>query len=308
MLQKTNSMEEGLMHMPTGVVDLMRPDQLGAMGASVRRYAEQNNLLVQFTKDGAPYCMVEGWQFAGGLLGLTPISGEPVRISGKENIYVVYHKVKKIGKNNQAYFKDEVLYLSTLRWEDQEMARWRQEYDVQREVIREYFNYKCTTDIVRVADGKLISRGHSTCSNLEQAKITFDEYAINSMSQTRSIGKGYRSIIGWIMKAAGIATTPLEEMEGFQDAKVEEVKDTRGTLDDKVQIPRVVEQIKAGKVDLEMIDRHYILTDAQRAILEAAGTVQASTPAEPEKPATAQQVQPQAPAEKKRRRPSKPTS
>lgn len=285
------------MQMPSALVDLARPDQLGAMGASVRQYAEQNNLLVQFTENSAPYCMVEGWQFAGGLLGLTPISNEPVRISEKQNLYVVYHNVKRMGKGGKPYFKEVPLYLSTLRWEDHEMARWRQEYQVTREVIREYFNYKCTTDIVRVADGKLIARGHSTCSNLEEAKITFDEYAINSMAQTRSIGKGYRSIIGWIMKAAGIATTPLEEMEGMRDQKVEEQEpaDTRGTLNDE-QIDRIKVQIKEGKVQMDMIERHYILTDAQRAILEGVPAGQADTPVKEEKQATAQQAQPQAPA------------
>src|SRR6185369_14512327 len=44
-------------------------------------------------------------------------------------------------------------------------------------------------------------------------KRRFDEYAIASMAQTRAIGKGFRNLLGWLMKAAGVEATPAEEMD-----------------------------------------------------------------------------------------------
>lgn len=297
-------MAEELMHMPSAVVDMLKPEQLAAMGTTVRHYAVQNNLLVQFKEDAPPYCMVEGWQFAGGLLGLTPISHEPVKTSEKENIYVVYHKVKRTGKNGQVYFKEEILYLSTLKWEDHEMARWRQEYQISRELVRGHFNYKCGTDIVRASDGQVMARGFATCSNLEEKKVTFDEYAIASMAQTRSIGKGFRSLLGWVMKSAGIATTPLEEMEGMQPEVVSgkpEAEDGRQDFEDE-KMPKLIDQLKTGKITLDVVDRHYRLTDKQRADIDAALSKQAEATPKPEAAATAQ---PAAPEKKTRRKPSK---
>jgi len=37
--------------------------------------------------------------------------------------------------------------------------------------------------------------------------------AICSMAQTRATGKAFRNILGWLMKAAGFAATPAEEMD-----------------------------------------------------------------------------------------------
>lgn len=55
--------------------------------------------------------------------------------------------------------------------------------------------------------------GYATCSNKENGKKYFDEYAIESMAQTRAIGKAYRTSLGYLLKMAGYEATPLEEME-----------------------------------------------------------------------------------------------
>lgn len=60
---------------------------------------------------------------------------------------------------------------------------------------------------------KVVSRGIAICSNKERSKASFDEYAIASMSQTRAIGKAYRMLLGWLMKAAGYEGTPREEID-----------------------------------------------------------------------------------------------
>lgn len=81
--------------------------------------------------------------------------------------------------------------------------------------------YEAMVEIVRIADGFVMSRGYAVCSNKEHSKKRFDEYAIASMSQTRAVGKAYRNVLAWLMKAAGFEPTPAEEMDFVKD----EVKD-----------------------------------------------------------------------------------
>lgn len=64
---------------------------------------------------------------------------------------------------------------------------------------------------------KIVGTGFALCSSKESTKKGFDEYAILSMAQTRSIGKAYRNKIGWIMKLAGYQSTPSEEMHKVGD-------------------------------------------------------------------------------------------
>ena len=73
--------------------------------------------------------------------------------------------------------------------------------------------YLARTEIISVRTGKQVGYGESVCSNQEKRKRTFEPYAINSMTQTRSIGKAYRNLLSWLMKAAGFQPTPAEEME-----------------------------------------------------------------------------------------------
>ncbi len=73
--------------------------------------------------------------------------------------------------------------------------------------------YSATVEVIRIADGCVVSRGFAICSNKEGNKRTWDEYAICSMAQTRATGKAFRNILGWLMKAAGFAATPAEEMD-----------------------------------------------------------------------------------------------
>lgn len=59
---------------------------------------------------------------------------------------------------------------------------------------------------------QVLSGGFAICSDEEAKRKNADEYVILSMAQTRAIGKAYRNLIGWLMKAAGYEATPAEEM------------------------------------------------------------------------------------------------
>lgn len=78
--------------------------------------------------------------------------------------------------------------------------------------------------------GQAVGIGYAVCSNKEAKKKSFDEYAVLSMAQTRAIGKAYRNKIGWIMKLAGYATTPAEEMVNAEVAKEERAGGVDGVI------------------------------------------------------------------------------
>lgn len=80
-----------------------------------------------------------------------------------------------------------------------------------------HIKYEATVEIIEQSSGKVVGVGVAICSNLENGKQYFQEYAILSMAQTRASGKAFRLCLGWIMKAAGFEPAPAEEMESYED-------------------------------------------------------------------------------------------
>jgi hypothetical protein len=108
--------------------------------------------------------------------------------------------------------------------------------------------YMATCEVRNITTGQLVATGIALCSNAEKTKRFFDEYAILSMAQTRAIGKAYRNLLAWLMKAAGFEATPAEEM----DFAKEEVPAKK---------PKVVEVV-AEEMPVE-VDRDAIIKDIQ---------------------------------------------
>jgi hypothetical protein len=73
--------------------------------------------------------------------------------------------------------------------------------------------YMAKCEVRNINTGAVVATGIALCSNAEKTKKYFDEYAILSMAQTRAIGKAYRNLLAWLMKAAGFEATPAEEMD-----------------------------------------------------------------------------------------------
>ena len=78
--------------------------------------------------------------------------------------------------------------------------------------------YMAKCEVRNINTGQLVATGVAICSNFEHSKKRFDEYAILSMAQTRAIGKAYRNLLAWLMKAAGFEATPAEEMDFAAEA------------------------------------------------------------------------------------------
>ena len=118
--------------------------------------------------------------------------------------------------------------------------------------------YMATCEVRNITTGTVVATGIALCSNAEKTKRYFDEYAILSMAQTRAIGKAYRNLLAWLMKAAGFEATPAEEMD-FADAKA----DARAKEEAPTKKPKVVEVV-AEEVPVE-VDRDGIIKNIQAA-------------------------------------------
>jgi len=118
--------------------------------------------------------------------------------------------------------------------------------------------YMATCEVRNITTGTVVATGIALCSNAEKTKRYFDEYAILSMAQTRAIGKAYRNLLAWLMKAAGFEATPAEEMD-FADAKA----DARAKDETPTKKPKVVEVV-AEEVPVE-VDRDGIIKNIQAA-------------------------------------------
>lgn len=82
--------------------------------------------------------------------------------------------------------------------------------------------YQAKVNLLNLRTDQVVGAGFAICSNKEQGKKYYQEFAIASMAQTRAIGKAYRNILAWIIRAAGYEPTPAEEMEyggNVQEAK-----------------------------------------------------------------------------------------
>ena len=114
--------------------------------------------------------------------------------------------------------------------------------------------YMAKCEVRNITSGQLVATGVALCSNFERSKKGFDEYAILSMAQTRAIGKAYRNLLAWLMKAAGFEATPAEEMD-FADAKA----DARAKEEAPTKKPKVVEVV-AEEIPVE-VDRVQLVKD-----------------------------------------------
>ena len=110
--------------------------------------------------------------------------------------------------------------------------------------------YMATCEVRNITTGTVVATGIALCSNAEKTKRYFDEYAILSMAQTRAIGKAYRNLLAWLMKAAGFEATPAEEMD--------------------FQVETPTKKSKVLEVEVEeipiTIDRERIIKDIQACI------------------------------------------
>jgi len=112
--------------------------------------------------------------------------------------------------------------------------------------------YMAKCEVRNINTGQLVATGVAICSNFEHSKKRFDEYAILSMAQTRAIGKAYRNLLAWLMKAAGFEATPAEEMDfAAQEVKIKVPSEPENHSAKEV-IAEVLEEMPFIKEDIMM--------------------------------------------------------
>lgn len=130
--------------------------------------------------------------------------------------------------------------------------------------------YSATVEL-RDSKGNLRGRATASCSNKESKKRNFDEYAIESMAQTRATGKAFRISYGWIMKAAGFQSTPSEEMdfeldetEKKYEAQINALKSEKEAL--TIRIKKAEKAYKSLRAEYRQVAMYAIESAAQHTI------------------------------------------
>ncbi len=164
--------------------DIANSYQTMHLAQDLARFIKENKLFHHI--QGKAYVNVEGWQYAGARLGILPVIEELTRVpaDGNEIKYLAQvnlYNIKHLGGIPQADGQPPV--------EPRGAA--------QRGAAQRF----------------PIGSGFAICSNKENGKRNYQEFAIASMAQTRAIGKAYRNILAWIIRAAGYEPTPAEEMD-----------------------------------------------------------------------------------------------
>ena len=117
--------------------------------------------------------------------------------------------------------------------------------------------YMAKCEVRNINTGQLVATGIAICSNFEHSKKRFDEYAILSMAQTRAIGKAYRNLLAWLMKAAGFEATPAEEMDFVHE---EPKKPAKPVVVEEVEIEEELD-LDAIKMEIASCTKVKQLTD-----------------------------------------------
>lgn len=117
---------------------------------------------------------VEGWQTVGMMVGVTP---------------------KKEWVRPVAWPADEFLTDPLRKARDRGLV----------------FGYE-SSFYAQTISGQVIGAAEATCKRTESKWLGSDDYAIESMAQTRATSKALASVLRWIVTLAGYSGTPAEEM------------------------------------------------------------------------------------------------
>lgn len=245
-------------------MNLSNAQDLLEVGQQLKEFINKNGLSTSIS--GKSYAHVDAWKFAGSCFGLAAIVGKPTRMHTSEMMRIAFTNITAQSRNG-VYQKEVVLYYGYLSdVEGYDIATKGKE--ISRELVKPYFAYECDCEIIKITTGKTVGTGTGFCSNLEASKALFDEYSVNSTCQTRSIGKAYRNLLGYIMNEAGHESTPAEEMD--EDHIKESVKGGSKKSSGKPsltpdQANRVLVKINNGNCKtLEDITDNFELTPEQK--------------------------------------------
>jgi hypothetical protein len=135
--------------------------------------------------------------------------------------------------------------------------------------------YKAQVKLLNLRTEQVVGSGFAICSNKENGKKYYQEFAIASMAQTRAIGKAYRNILAWIIRAAGYEPTPAEEMDYLgrdeqpaKTAAVEVPKEQRPVVRPEAVVPTEDADAKPAttrqKAEILLLLNNEVITTAEK--------------------------------------------
>jgi len=239
---------------------ITNPAHVLEFAATLKDFVRKTKLSIEI--QGRQYVLVDGWKFAGLNFGYTAIvdKPKPLHQSG-QNLWICFiNRTDKKGKTKMVpgfcSHNTDMLEL------------YKEKHKVVHEIVKPLFTYECSAVIQKPNGNQIHGNGFATCSNLEVAKSSWDEYSVLSMAQTRAISKAYRNLFGYVMSAAGYEPTPAEEMEDLSDMQIQDP----GPESDKNELSmasfeKLVEAIKEGKTSKNAVLANYTLNREQLEII-----------------------------------------
>lgn len=145
--------------------------------------------------------------------------------------------------------------------------------------------YQATVSLYDLHNKMQLGGGVAICSNKERSKKYYEQYAICSMAQTRAVGKAYRNVLAWIIRAAGFEATPLEEMIFQQEQAAEADAGTSAEIMDDYERSRFSVEGKGAAPGPNAAPQAEAPRPSQPAAAPVATPPATPTPAAPAAPA-----------------------
>jgi len=232
-------METDLVQIEKPAFQLIKPADITNFSKILKEFITKSGLSTKI--QGNEYVNVDGWKFAGLNFGLVPIVSEPQSIHQKGDlITILYHEIERRDKFGKKMVTEPFFASSNTTLADRYREKFKDK--IKKEITHDFFNYKCGCEIQNSITGVKLGSGFGICSNIEITKVSFDEFAVMSMAQTRAIGRAFKNVLGFIMKSAGYSPVPLEEMDGQKSANIDDNTslDIRAALDGCTTIDEVM--------------------------------------------------------------------
>lgn len=233
-------METAIERIDKPAFELIKPQDITNFSKILKEFITKSQLSTRI--QGQEYVNVDGWKFAGLNFGLVPIVSEPeARHDKNDLVTILYHEIEKRDKYGKKMVVEPFFASSNIVLSDRYREKFKDK--IKKEIIHDFYNYKCGCEIQNTITGTKVGSGFGICSNIEITKVSFDEFAVMSMAQTRAIGRAFKNVIGFIMKSAGYSPTPLEEMDGVTKTVVYEdgaAIDIRAALDGCTTVDEVM--------------------------------------------------------------------
>lgn len=179
----------GTLKLAEEFVSISSPAAMQQLADTLKTFIVENKLFTELgtAEESKKHVHVEGWQFAGASMGIFPQVIETRRIEEQGEV--------KFSK--KVWYKD---------------SNGKNKYKYE-DATNPIYKHEAIVELINITTGRVVGRGVAICSNQEAKKRTFDEYAIQSMAETRATGKAFRLCLGWIVKLAGYEGTPAEEVD-----------------------------------------------------------------------------------------------